>query len=461
VLNEPAWAGDTKSIVDERVTAVMREQGVKESIQIEWRGSPKSLPVITMPLDLLLYNPETHRIRAQRDFDTQRDKHIVDNPWGEEAQAYLDYLLSSLPIDPSKPDPAFEKLMEDLAEYGQKDPGIITPSGILINGNSRRAALRRTKASNMRVAVLPDDVRWEDIAEVELELQMRRDLKRDYSFVNNLLALDEAVRKFGPDTAAKAFRLQQPTLQKWIWILDQLKDLVARSTSSSGVSLNLRDFEEDQGKLEELYRAYRNLAKSDRDAAELLRETRLLGVVLDKSKTDIRIIEPEFLDTYLTKQLPADLPTTTTSQRDEIPGLGRSIAPSSDALSKARDLVTVAASARAEDSHGDDPKSSELLGAMKESMESALRTAGKNVRLKKSQQAAIDRINDAADSLDGSIHDMVEAKSKRGLDENALNDALDNLRQALGRFSVAVSRTVSLSDEDSKWVAGVAELTND
>lgn len=463
--HEPLSAKSTEDLVATRVDALQEEKGIKESVQVEWRGAPKSLPVISMPLSLLYYNPDTHRIRAQRDYDPIGNDAITADPWGTEAQQYLDYLLSAAPNDPSKIDPAFDKLRDDLATYGQKDAGIITPSGILINGNSRCAALREGGATQMRVAVLPTDWSWPDVSAVELELQMRKDYRRDYSFVNTLLALDEAIADVGSETAMKSFRMQKTTFNRSVWILQTMRDLVDRSTTADGSSLNLRDFENDQGKLEELYRTYSSTAKSDPAAADLLRESRLVSLLLDKSKTDMRLVTERFLTDHLDKGL-TDTPfdSQPTEQGTAIPGLGRGLPSEPPSLQKVKALVDSIAKLKTGLASSDSEIQSAArtqYGEIDKVVETALDAAGKSARLKKTQQAAIDKINDAADTLEQAVLEVGDAKSKHALDESALDEAVTNLRRSLSIFAGSISRLTALPKESADWLTAVRAIKDD
>jgi hypothetical protein len=463
--NEPLAAKATEEIVNDRLKAAQADYGVKETLQIEWRGAAKSLPVITMPLNLLLYNPDTHRVKAQRDFDQERDAAIDSDPWSIEAQQYLDYLLGALPNDPSKVDPAFEKLRDDLETYAQKEPGIITPSGILINGNSRCAALRKGNTLQMRVAVLPSDWTWTDVTSVELELQMRKDYRRDYSFVNTLLALDEAIGDVGPDSAMKAFRMAKTAFNRSVWILQAIRELTERSKQPDGATLNLRDFENDQGKLEELYRTYSATSRSDPEAADVLRESRLLALLMEKSKTDMRLVTDRFIPDYLNRQLGGssfDFDPEVPEQ--DIPGLGRGLPVASPTLQKAKSLVDVIARLRAEMTSSNEEVRARAATKYRDfetRIESALDAAGKSQRLKKVQQAAIDKINDAADSIEGAVLEVADAKSKQALDEASLDEAITNLRRSLSIFASSVARMASLPAESAEWLDALRAIKDD
>lgn len=455
---EPANAKVVEELVEERIRSAGDQRGLQESLQVAWRDSVLLLPVITMPIDQLLFNPETHRIKAQRDYNAEGDAAISSAPWGKAAQDYLGMLLAALPSDPGKTDPAFEKLEEDLRDYGQKEPGIITPSGILINGNSRCAALRRTGTKNMRVAVLPKDWSWDDITIVELDLQMRRDYKRDYSYVNFLIAVEESVQAVGPDDACHAFHLQKPTLERHLWILGTLRSLIERSKVGEA-SLTLRDFEEDQGKLEELQRAYFAAQKTDPAAAERLKDGRLLALLLDKSKTDLRFVGDDFDDQYLGKQLtePSSQPSQKASV--QIPGLGLSIPDELPRESRVSKLITEVAQTRVQiriaPSLEEESALKAQLSGLNTAVDEAIDAAGRVERLKKRKAAAVDRLNAASDSLDSCIQELAVSKSKNALDEAALNEALIVFSETLDRFARATLRIVKSEGDGFTWLSEV------
>jgi hypothetical protein len=49
----------------------------------------------------------------------------------------------------------FERLKVNLAEEDQREAGVVTRAGLLVNGNTRAAALRDIDKQYIRVAVLP------------------------------------------------------------------------------------------------------------------------------------------------------------------------------------------------------------------------------------------------------------------------------------------------------------------
>lgn len=296
-----------RSMVEERLRQAMADNGAK--ITVDWRGEQKHLSVISMPVDLLYFNPDTHRIRAQRTLDPEQNRILEEQPWSETAQDYLRHLLSRSPSNPNQTDPDFIALQDELDDFGQKEPGIISPDGILVDGNTRCAALRKLGVKDIRVGVLPADTSRQDINSVELALQLRRDKRREYSYINRLIAIEEELANGRRvEDVARDFNIKSTTLHQDRWVYQLVNEAIERSKDSAGgVGLRLVDFEDHQEKLRELQRDYTKLAKTDPDAAEQLKESRLAMVVLNYPKTSVRLAEADFHTRYLDRRLPDDL----------------------------------------------------------------------------------------------------------------------------------------------------------
>ena len=466
-LTSPPNAADVRKVVEERLAA-LSGGGLQETVTIEWRGQQKPLPVISMPVDLLSYNPSTHRIRAQRSLDAARDHDLDTDPFGAAGQAYLHKLLMGSPADPSKTDPSFDALKEDLKEHGQSDPGIITRAGVLINGNTRRAALKALGQEHIRVGVLPPDAGHDDLQSIELSLQLRKDHKRDYSFMNLLLAIDERVEAGRPAAEIQRdFRIQAKTYEKYRWILGFVREAIDRSkvigTGGSRVSMRLVNFESDQGQLDELHRAYMNLKAKSPDEAEALVEQRLLAMALDKSKTDLRLIDPDFAERYMKNAVP-DAPAPAAAVK--IPGTSISAAAPSARVEALRALTTSVLQAKAVELYPTAVKPEDLasanksLAAVDSAMDSALEKAGKNSRVTKKRYAASERISDSTEDLDLAAGAVAEARSTGNFDLADLDDSLAALRSSIGKLAQIVARG---ADSDSlptsvAWLRAAATL---
>jgi hypothetical protein len=454
--------GETiKALVQERLKQAVAEDGAK--VTVDWRDAgQRHLYVIAMPVNMLYFNPDTHRVRAQRTLDPERNRILNERPWSEEGQEYLRYLLTRDPKDPGKTDPEYAALLDELDEFGQRDPGIISPDGVLVDGNTRCAALRELGREHIRVGVLPDDTSRHDINAVELSLQLRRDKRRDYSYINRLIAVEEqlaAGRK--QEDVAKAFNIKLPTLQRDRWVFELIREAIDRSGTGGGASLRLVDFEDHQEKLRELARDYATLAAADPDGAERLKESRLAMVVLNLPKTTLRLAEPDFYQRYLESRLPDSLRPDSEQSHDPvgIPGLDDVVIPDdTDSVKAVRGLTDKLLKADAvrrapgKFSSTEVSAANAVFTAAKEVFDTATALAGKDAQLRKRQTAVPVRVTDAAEFIDQCAAEFAEAKAKRALDEDAFDDALITLRESLARLAKQAGRTFTSPGDGVDWL---------
>lgn len=459
-FGSPPRADEIRALVAQRLKEVRELGGTRETVTVEWRGQRLHCDVIDMPIDMTYYNPGTRRIRAQRSYDPVRDDALKSDPWSETSQSYIDYLLKSLPADPSRRDPDFEELKESIRDFKQNNPGLITHEGVLVDGNTRRAALKELGVAYIRVGVLPESCTWADVSAVELSLQLRKEHKREYSYINRLLAIEEQIALGRPiEDIAREFRIRVATCHQDLWILKTLRDLIDRSRHG-GVALRLMDFEEHQEKLRELHRAYMNAVRTNRENAELLKEIRLAAIALNFSKTDVRLVESDFRVRYLDRLLPESLRTQSKAaeQVAAIPGLNRMVKTGGSQVAEARELTDRILRAKAVEAAGQHStvaqvtEASQTIAAAKKAFNEALAYAGKDARLRKRRRAAADRINDACDDIEQCITDVVLARSSNTLDEEGLDEALLRLHDVLAKLAVETARSVKAPGDGITWL---------
>ncbi|MCU1684632.1 MAG: hypothetical protein JWQ81_5371 [Amycolatopsis sp.] len=457
----PPRAAENQSLVETRLKEALGADGARETLTVDWRGQPAHFDVIHLPVGNLYYNPATHRVRAQRSHDPAKDTLLDVDPWSPQSQEYLDHLLKALPADPSKPDPEFEGLAESLKEYGQSDPGLVTRDGIIVNGNTRRAALLQISgpAQSMRLAVLPESCSWTDITNVELSLQLRRDHRRDYSYINRLLAIDELVVQGVPlGVIAATFRTTVASCKQDQWVLSCVRSMIERS-EAQGIKLSLLAFEERSERLKELHRRYMKDLAVDSDKAELTKESRLAAIMLDYAKTDVRLIEPEFQSRYLAKVIPEELrPHVAESAPVAIPGLGRSVKGASQELAAAKALTDSILKAKAvAESSSSLPSAvvtdaSQKWNSLREAMGEALEPAGKDERIRKRKQAAPGRLLDACQDIDQCVTDLVLSRGTRSLDEESFDEAVLKLKESLRTLALETRRTIAAPGDGVNWL---------
>lgn len=455
----PPKGEEIKAVIDQRLKLAMTENGAK--VTIDWRGEPRHLYVISVPVDMLYFNPDTHRIRAQRTLDPERDRAIEENPWGQVAQDYLHDLLRQRPANPDQTDPDYTALMDELDDVGQREPGIVTPHGILVDGNTRAAALIDLGEQNIRVGVLPEDTSRKDINAVELSLQLRKDRRRDYSYINRLIAIDEELgRGRSESDVAKDFNIKLATLQRDRWVYALILDAIDRSKTADGATLRLVDFEQHQEKLRELHRDFSKLGMTDSDAAKTLMQSRLAMVLLDYPKTSLRLAEADFHTRYLESRLPEDLkPNLSVLEKVSVPGIPGAVLPSQSSASAAAEALTnqlLRAKATATDGKGANPVdvawASGVMKQARDTFDIAVKLAGQNAELVKRQTAVPERLTDAADYVTQCASEFAEAKAKRALDDEAFDDALIVLRDSLQSLARQAGRTFSAPGEGVAWL---------
>ncbi|WP_309050517.1 hypothetical protein [Streptomyces sp.] len=464
----PPNAAEFSEMVKRRLDDVRNAGGTRETVTVDWNGQPLHCEVIDCPISSVFYNPGTHRIRAQRSHNPAKDAALEADPWSGGSQEYLQFLLQADPADPNRRDPDFDKLKESLEQFGQNDPGLITHHGILVNGNTRTAALRELGRQTMRVGVLPESFTWDDINAVELALQLRRDHRRDYSYINRLLAMEEqAGLGRTPEAIAKDFRIRPSTYHQERWILSTIREQISRSGNGDGAGLRLVDFEDHQEKLKELHRAYEKLAAVDPDRADVLKELRMAAIVMGFAKTDVRHIDESFRDRYLSRTMHPSFSEPAGQQAVvSIPGLGGVTLPgASSEVSAARALtdkvlrakaVAVASSEVA--SEQDRKQAHDVFQEAREAFDQAIDAAGRDARLKKRKQMAPARIADACADIDQSVVELVQARASRSLDEEALDEAVLKLRESLRKLAQQAGRGTTTPGDGVAWLIEAVAL---
>lgn len=280
----------------QRIEAALKAEAKKaepERIKIRWRESSERLIVVDVPLDLVLLNPNSHRIQAQLQ-SHDRYEQIKASPFTEESQEIIAELLR-------EPSDAFEELKQDLRINQQQDPGVITREGVLVNANRRSVALRDLDKTHIRVVVLPGDADSRDINELELRLQIKRELREDYTFTNTLLFIRDCLKSgWSYEKVAKelGYGAGEKSVEK-VRQMERILALIEELRDKSGKRFKYQDFDSSQQALEELDKKYEDLKKSDAGAAQRLRTNRLVGILTGAGYRELRSVDADFGVEYL------------------------------------------------------------------------------------------------------------------------------------------------------------------
>ncbi|MFT4213368.1 MAG: hypothetical protein QM622_01125 [Microbacterium sp.] len=162
--------------------------GVPDTARIPFRGKSQVFEVIELPLEVPILNPRSFRIAPLLN-DHAKQSVVEGDPESAEAQEVVADLVR-------RSHRHAEGLKGSLRVDGQDQPGVITRSGKLINGNSRCVMLRDLvregaipASTTLRVAVLPGDVDNREELDLESILQQQKDFKDEYNLVSRLMML--------------------------------------------------------------------------------------------------------------------------------------------------------------------------------------------------------------------------------------------------------------------------------
>jgi len=257
----------------------------KKGLLPAWPRTEKELPLVELEVDWVRFSTLNHRTRAEQRraiHATGKSDLFTLDPLGQTAQkAQYDILCGQSD---------FGDLKVDLSDRGQQEHAVVTTEGVLINGNRRAAALRsllhddkNLNCRYVRCLVLPADSNSSEILQLETELQVAKDFKQEYSWVNQALLIEELYESYGRDFSAVStlmHRKKKEILEDYEKI-QQVNQLVALS---QGKWLHV-DFEPNESAFNELAQYIRNKNDGEREA---VRAVYFLGTLAGVNYRDLR-----------------------------------------------------------------------------------------------------------------------------------------------------------------------------
>jgi len=156
------------------------------------QGKNIDLPVFRLPINYLFYNIRNGRFKAEYIELIKREGRELKTEEKTDALK-IQKLLINLDTKQSS------ILLDDLKKYGQREPGIITNDGYVINGNRRKAVLQtlfdngEDEYGFLQVARLPPHVSPQDLWKIEAGIQLSRKVQLDYGPINTLLKIKEGI----------------------------------------------------------------------------------------------------------------------------------------------------------------------------------------------------------------------------------------------------------------------------
>lgn len=201
-----------------------------------WPRKDKELPLVDLEVEWVRFSTLNHRTKSEQMrviHNKQQADLFTADPLGETAQSAQYEIL--------KGQEGYEDLKADLEERGQQQPAVVSAEGVLINGNRRAAALRslfvdddHAPSRYISCLVLPSDATSIEMVDLETELQIAREFKEDYTWVNEALLIEEIFEREHKDWDRVASRMHKDSklVREQYEKLQQLHQLVALSNGT-------------------------------------------------------------------------------------------------------------------------------------------------------------------------------------------------------------------------------------
>jgi len=276
----------TNPVIDqERASFINARKGSEHARVPAWPRTDKELKIVELEVDWVRLSTLNHRTKAEQRAEVARAANptlFTLDPLGRTAQDAQYKILSK--------QEAFDDLKHDMQERGQQEPAIVTADGVLINGNRRAAALRslyfddkHLAAKYVRCLVLPADATVAELIDLETELQIARDFKQEYGWINEALLIEELFERENKDFATVATRMHRKAADVRS-LYDKLQQVHQLVDLSCGARLHI-DFNENESAFDELAKHIKNKQPAE---AEAVRSVYFIGTLAGANYRDLR-----------------------------------------------------------------------------------------------------------------------------------------------------------------------------
>ena len=294
--------------------ARQRSSSDKRVFLSAWPRPEKELPQVDLEVTWVRFSTLNHRTRSEQMriiHQSNRPDLFTADPNGNEAQKQQYEILND--------QDGFEDLKADLKARGQQQPAVVTAEGVLINGNRRTAALRslfrdddHRPSRYVSCLVLPADANMREIVDLETELQIAREFKEDYTWVNEALLIEEIFEREGKNWGKVASRMHKPvpSVRDQFEKLQQLHQLVALSQGSR----HYADFVPHESAFTELAKHVKG--KSAQEAASV-RAAYFLGTLTGANYRTLRHLRRPDASLRVRRELQNDLTISSLLDGDE------------------------------------------------------------------------------------------------------------------------------------------------
>lgn len=216
-----------KSLRIEKLNEIKEQKPHMTGIRIRYKGEMREFNAYKVPLEYLIYNKYNGRIGSSvKSFEKQQYEIDAENP---EHWKIVERFLWDSKKDRNK------MTEQNLVENGQNRYGIVTESGVIIDGNRRAMLLNRIYAERADwqkkgndvesckyfiTLILPEDADSKEIQRLETTYQMGEDEKLDYNPIEKYLKIKDLIGYgFSTSDVAKMMLEKENQIKEWIEIM--------------------------------------------------------------------------------------------------------------------------------------------------------------------------------------------------------------------------------------------------
>ena len=407
-----------------------------------WPRQSNSLDLVELEVDWVRFSTLNHRTRAEQRAEIARTSKaglFAEDPLGPVAQS-AQYTILQRQV-------GFTDLKVDLDSRAQQEPAVITADGVLINGNRRAAALRslyleddRQGAHYVRCLVLPADATPAELLDLETELQIARDFKQDYGWINEAFLIEELFERENKDFTRVASRMHREVsdVRSQYDKLQQVHQLV---DLSSGVRDHI-DFNDKESAFDELSKHVKNKQPNE---AEAVRSVYFLGTLSNVNYRKLRHLRRPDAASLVRKELESEPALLRLLElADQVapqPGaddilddiLGDGTPPG--ALTP---LLSLLASKKPDEAvvlgDGDEVSVQDILDSLRSAVTAAADEADEDERDQAAQTTPLVRADKAISELQRALLALPRARAFVGFDETGMAERILRLRNLIDEY---------------------------
>ncbi|MBT2365395.1 hypothetical protein J7E88_08680 [Streptomyces sp. ISL-10] len=417
-----------------------RLSGTQKTMPVPaWPRSEKELPVVELEVTWARFSVINHRTKAEQIREQRkagRDDLFSRDPLGKEAQDAQYRILCG--------QEGFEDLKSDLKSRRQQEPAIVTGDGVLINGNRRSAAMRSLfvdedvrSARYVKCLVLPADATAAELVDLETELQVAKDFKQDYSWINEALLIEELYERENKDFKRVAERVHRKTeeVRDYYEKIQQVHQLVALSDGTR----EYVDFIPNESAFAELAKHVKNKSETE---AKSVKDVYFLGTLAGVEYRNLRHLRRPDAAELVVDELRAN--ATLAPLLDALPQAS-SHAPASEddnlldsflddepaASEPLEDLLRLVATKGPEETvqvaDGGSIEMTDLLKSLRDVVKSAAQEAAEDTQDRREITAPLERAEKAALELKRAIDALPKARRYEEWDEREFSARIEKL----------------------------------